>query len=45
MLARWTVIHARLLRLHFQPEVTIEAELGDLVSAEELRTLKDSSHR
>ncbi len=33
------------MRIHFQPEVTIEAELEGLVTQEEMAMLKQSSHR
>jgi len=45
MMARWIVAFSSVMRIHFQPEVTIEAELKDILSSEELRILKESSHR
>ena len=44
-MARWIVAFSRVMRIHFQPEVTIEAELKDIVSPEELQMLKESVHR
>lgn len=44
-MARWTIAFARVLRIHFQPEVTIESELEGLLTPAELKLLKDSPHR
>ncbi|GFH16334.1 uncharacterized protein HaLaN_12731 [Haematococcus lacustris] len=35
-LARWMVAFARALRIHFQPEVTLESELGGILTPREL---------
>ena len=45
MMARWIVAFSRVMRIHFQPEVTFEAELKDILTPEELQSLKDSGHR
>ena len=45
MLARWTIAFSRLLRIHFQPEVSLETELEGRMTPEELRMLQDSPHR
>ncbi|KAG2485723.1 hypothetical protein HYH03_015607 [Edaphochlamys debaryana] len=44
-LARWTVAFARALRIHFQPEVTIESELKNILTPAELEMLARSQHR
>lgn len=44
-LARWTVAFARTLRIHFQPEVTLEAELKEILTPAELEMLMKSQHR
>lgn len=44
-LARWLIALSRSLRVHFQPEVTLESELRDVLTAEELRILCASRHR
>ena len=45
MMARWTVVFTRVLRMHLQPEVTIETELGSLVTQEEMQVLREAPHR
>ncbi|KAJ9534410.1 hypothetical protein QJQ45_016112 [Haematococcus lacustris] len=44
-LARWMVAFARALRIHFQPEVTLESELGGILTPRELEYLKAAPHR
>ncbi len=44
-LARWVVAFARALRIHFQPEVTIESELKNILTPAELEMLSKSQHR
>jgi len=44
-LARWMVAFARSLRIHFQPEVTLESELQSILTPAELEMLKNSQHR
>eukprot|EP00798_Chlamydomonas_sp_ICE-L_P006449 gene6449-3080_t len=44
-LARWTIAFARVLRIHFQPEVTVDAELKDILEPAELIRLRDAPHR
>ncbi|KAG2483307.1 hypothetical protein HYH03_017810 [Edaphochlamys debaryana] len=44
-LARWVVAFARALRIHFQPEVTIESELKNILTPAELEMLAKSQHR
>ncbi len=46
-LAKWLVTFARVMRLHFQPDqgVTIEKELENLATPEEIEMLKASAHR
>jgi predicted membrane chloride channel (bestrophin family) len=44
-LARWVVAFARALRIHFQPEVTLESELATILTPKELEMLKASPHR
>ncbi|GIL87210.1 hypothetical protein Vretimale_14310 [Volvox reticuliferus] len=44
-LARWTVAFARALRIHFQPEVTLESELKNILTPAELEMLAKSQHR
>lgn len=39
-LARWMVAFARALRIHFQPEVTLESELASILTPKELDMLK-----
>ena len=45
MMARWIVAFSRVMRIHFQPEVTFESELKDILTPEEFQLLKDSGHR
>lgn len=44
-MARWTVAFSRALRIHFQPEVTIESELSAILTPKELEMLQRSQHR
>ncbi|GLI71678.1 hypothetical protein VaNZ11_016960, partial [Volvox africanus] len=44
-LARWVVSFARALRIHFQPEVTLESELKNILTPAELEMLAKSQHR
>ncbi len=44
-LARWMVGFARALRIHFQPEVTLESELNNILTPQELEMLKAAPHR
>ncbi|KAG2441883.1 hypothetical protein HXX76_003490 [Chlamydomonas incerta] len=44
-LARWVVAFSRALRIHFQPEVTIESELKNILTPAELQMLAKSQHR
>ncbi|GLC45340.1 hypothetical protein PLESTM_001722000 [Pleodorina starrii] len=44
-LARWVVAFARALRIHFQPEVTLESELKNILTPAELEMLAKSQHR
>ncbi|KAG2451668.1 hypothetical protein HYH02_003448 [Chlamydomonas schloesseri] len=44
-LARWVVAFSRALRIHFQPEVTIENELKNILTPAELQMLAKSQHR
>ncbi len=44
-LARWMVAFARALRIHFQPEVTLESELATILTPKELEMLKAAPHR
>ncbi|KAG2451683.1 hypothetical protein HYH02_003463 [Chlamydomonas schloesseri] len=44
-LARWVVAFSRALRIHFQPEVTIESELQNILTPAELQMLAKSQHR
>ncbi|KAL6757845.1 Bestrophin, RFP-TM, chloride channel-domain-containing protein [Haematococcus lacustris] len=44
-LARWMVAFARALRIHFQPEVTLESELSTILTPKELDMLKAAPHR
>ncbi len=44
-LARWVVSFSRALRIHFQPEVTIESELKNVLTPAELEMLAKSQHR
>lgn len=44
-LARWTTAFSRVLRIHFQPEVTVDKELAHILEPEELEQLKKAPHR
>lgn len=44
-LARWMVAFSRALRIHFQPEVTLESELSSVLTPKELDMLKAAPHR
>ncbi|GAX83185.1 hypothetical protein CEUSTIGMA_g10611.t1 [Chlamydomonas eustigma] len=45
MMAKWTAAFCRVLRIHFQPEVSLEDEMKGLLSPEELQWLQESKHR
>lgn len=44
-LARWMVSFARALRIHFQPEVTLESELSNILTPKELEMLQSAPHK
>lgn len=44
-LARWTVAFTRLLRIHFQPEVTMEDQLANILKPNEIEMLQKAKHR
>ena len=44
-MAKWIVAFSKVMRIHFQPEVTLEDELKDVLTPEELQILKESGHR
>ncbi|GAX76902.1 hypothetical protein CEUSTIGMA_g4348.t1 [Chlamydomonas eustigma] len=45
MMGKWVSVYCRVLRIHFQAEVSLEEEMNGILSMEEVEWLQSSTHR